>query len=89
MSIRTSLLTLLGYGTYLCVPAGVVHMVGGFTGLMGAIFVGPRLGRFDSNGNPVDMPGHSATLVVLGTVLLWFGEWVSAGWSLTGPAGQM
>jgi Amt family ammonium transporter len=49
-------------------------MVGGFTGLMGAIFVGPRLGRFDSNGNPVDMPGHSATLVVLGTVLLWFGE---------------
>jgi Amt family ammonium transporter len=54
--------------------AGVVHMVGGFTGLMGAIFVGPRLGRFDSNGNPFHMPGHSATLVVLGTVLLWFGE---------------
>ena len=35
--------------------------------------VGPRLGRFDSNGKPVDMPGHSATLVVLGTCLLWFG----------------
>jgi ammonia channel protein AmtB len=40
---------------------------------MGCWLVGPRLGRFDSNGNPVDMPGHSATLVVLGTVLLWFG----------------
>jgi ammonium transporter, Amt family len=53
--------------------SGVVHMVGGLSGLMGAIMVGPRLGRFDSNGKPVDMPGHSATLVVLGTVLLWFG----------------
>jgi Amt family ammonium transporter len=48
-------------------------MVGGLTGLMGCILVGPRLGRFDSNGQPVDMPGHSATLVVLGTCLLWFG----------------
>jgi hypothetical protein len=57
-------------------------MVGSFTGLMGAIFVGPRLGRFDSNGNPVDMPACSATLVVLGTVLLWFGEWLSADWYL-------
>lgn len=53
--------------------SGVVHMTGGFSGLMGCILVGPRLGRFDSNGKPVDMPGHSATLVVLGTVLLWFG----------------
>jgi Amt family ammonium transporter len=53
--------------------SGVVHMVGGLAGLMGCIMVGPRLGRFDSNGQPVDMPGHSATLVVLGTCLLWFG----------------
>ena len=41
-------------------------MVGAFTGFMGCAMVGPRLGRFDSNGKPVDMPGHSATLVVLG-----------------------
>ncbi len=53
--------------------SGVVHMTGGFAGMAGCIMVGPRMGRFDSNGNPVDMPGHSATLVVLGTVLLWFG----------------
>ncbi len=53
--------------------SGVVHMVGGLSGMWGCILVGPRMGRFDSNGNPVDMPGHSATLVVLGTVLLWFG----------------
>ena len=53
--------------------SGVVHMVGGTCGLVGAILVGPRLGRFDASGKPVDMPGHSAVLVVLGTVILWFG----------------
>lgn len=64
---------LFGSGMIDFAGSGVVHMVGGLTGLMGAWLVGPRLGRFDSAGNPVDMPGHSATLVVLGTVLLWFG----------------
>jgi ammonium transporter, Amt family len=53
--------------------SGVVHIVGGTCGLVGAILVGPRLGRFDASGRPVDMPGHSAVLVVLGTVILWFG----------------
>lgn len=53
--------------------SGVVHMVGGLAGLVGAVMVGPRLGRFDMNGAPVHMPGHSAILVVLGTCLLWFG----------------
>lgn len=53
--------------------SAVVHMTGGFAGMWGCILVGPRMGRFDSNGNPVEMPGHSASLVVLGTILLWFG----------------
>ncbi|PNH07036.1 Ammonium transporter 1 member 2 [Tetrabaena socialis] len=53
--------------------SGVVHMTGGLAGFVGCVLVGPRMGRFDSNGQPVEMPGHSATLVVLGTVLLWFG----------------
>ncbi|EFJ41277.1 hypothetical protein VOLCADRAFT_77636 [Volvox carteri f. nagariensis] len=53
--------------------SGVIHMTGGLAGLIGATMVGPRLGRFDADGNPVEMPGHSAILVVLGTVLLWFG----------------
>lgn len=51
----------------------VVHMVGGFAGLAGATVVGPRLGRFDSEGKVVPIPGHSATLATLGTFLLWFG----------------
>ncbi|KAA8497883.1 Ammonium transporter 1 member 2 [Porphyridium purpureum] len=53
--------------------SGVVHLVGGVAGLTGAIIVGPRIGRFDDEGNVVPMPGHSATLCTLGTFLLWFG----------------
>lgn len=54
--------------------SGVVHMTGGVAGLMGAWIVGPRTGRYDQEtGKPNAMPGHSATLVVLGTFLLWFG----------------
>lgn len=53
--------------------SGVVHCTGGFAGLVGAWIVGPRIGRFDATGKANDMPGHSATLYVLGTFLLWFG----------------
>jgi Amt family ammonium transporter len=48
-------------------------MVGGFAGLMGAMIVGPRTGRFASDGRVNPMPGHSAPLVVLGTFVLWLG----------------
>jgi ammonium transporter, Amt family len=51
----------------------VVHIVGGFSGLCGAVIVGPRIGRFDSEGTVVPIPGHSATLCTLGTFMLWFG----------------
>ncbi|KAI0566173.1 Ammonium Transporter [Gracilaria domingensis] len=60
-------------GTIDFAGCSVVHMVGGFAGLVGAIVVGPRLGRFDSEGKVVPIPGHSATLATLGTFLLWFG----------------
>ncbi|BBN14030.1 ammonium transporter, Amt family [Marchantia polymorpha subsp. ruderalis] len=54
--------------------SGVVHMVGGIAGFWGAFIEGPRIGRFAKNGaNGMDMRGHSASLVVLGTFLLWFG----------------
>ncbi|XP_057964074.1 ammonium transporter 1 member 2-like [Malania oleifera] len=53
--------------------SGVVHLVGGVAGLWGALIEGPRIGRFDSSGRSVAMRGHSGTLVVLGTFLLWFG----------------
>ncbi|KAL5213362.1 hypothetical protein ABZP36_024209 [Zizania latifolia] len=53
--------------------SGVVHLVGGIAGLWGAFIEGPRSGRFDAAGRTVEMKGHSASLVVLGTFLLWFG----------------
>ncbi|GAB4855799.1 Ammonium transporter 1 member 1 [Ancistrocladus abbreviatus] len=64
---------LFGSGAIDFAGSGVVHMVGGIAGLWGAVIEGPRLGRFDKEGRSVVLKGHSASLVVLGTFLLWFG----------------
>ncbi len=53
--------------------SGVVHTVGGIAGLMGAIIVGPRIGKFGKDGVINAIPGHSSTLAVLGMFILWFG----------------
>lgn len=53
---------------------GPVHMIGGVAGLVGCYLIGPRTGRFDAEtGKPVDMPGHSSSLISLGTWILWVG----------------
>lgn len=64
---------LFGSGAIDFAGSGVVHMVGGIAGLWGAFIEGPRIGRFDRTGRSVALRGHSASLVVLGTFLLWFG----------------
>jgi ammonium transporter, Amt family len=64
----------------------VVHMVGGFSGLAGAVIVRPRIGRFDSEGKVMPIPGHSATLCTMGTFLLWFG-WYGFNPGSTGGLG--
>ncbi|EXB93137.1 Ammonium transporter 1 member 2 [Morus notabilis] len=64
---------LFGSGVIDFAGSGVVHMVGGIAGLWGAFIEGPRLGRFDHTGRSVALRGHSASLVVLGSFLLWFG----------------
>ncbi|KAL0548080.1 hypothetical protein IC582_012521 [Cucumis melo] len=64
---------LFGSGVIDFAGSGVVHMVGGIAGLWGAFIEGPRIGRFDHNGRSVALRGHSASLVVLGTFMLWFG----------------
>ncbi|XP_047068870.1 ammonium transporter 1 member 1-like [Lolium rigidum] len=75
--------------------SGVVHMVGGIAGFWGAFVEGPRIGRFDHAGRSVALKGHSASLVVLGTFLLWFGWYgFNPGSFFTilksyGPAGSM
>jgi Amt family ammonium transporter len=63
----------LGVGYLDFAGATVVHMVGGLAGLVGAKMVGPRAGRFDSNGTSQPIPGHSMLLAVLGTLFLAFG----------------
>ncbi|MCR4615153.1 MAG: ammonium transporter [Clostridiales bacterium] len=58
--------------------SAAIHSVGGITALIGAIMVGPRLGKYikDKSGK-VDkvnaIPGHSITLGALGCFILWFG----------------
>ncbi|XAR62710.1 hypothetical protein NMG60_11017567 [Bertholletia excelsa] len=64
---------LFGSGAIDFAGSGVVHIVGGIAGLCGALIEGPRIGRFDHSGRAVALRGHSASLVVLGTFLLWFG----------------
>ncbi|XP_073124219.1 ammonium transporter 1 member 2-like [Henckelia pumila] len=70
---RTSGSPLFGSGAIDFAGSGVVHMVGGIAGLWGAYIEGPRIGRFARSGRSVALRGHSSSLVVLGTFLLWFG----------------
>jgi Amt family ammonium transporter len=53
--------------------SGVVHAVGGFAGLMGAILVGPRLGKFGPGKRVNAIPGHNIAIATLGMFILWFG----------------
>jgi Amt family ammonium transporter len=51
----------------------VVHSCGGWLALAGAILLGPRLGKFDADGNVKAIPGHNLVLVTLGVFVLWLG----------------
>ena len=51
----------------------VVHLTGGATALVGAMILGPRLGRFNADGTANAIPGHSVPLASLGVFILWFG----------------
>lgn len=51
----------------------LVHSVGGWAGLAGAIVLGARIGKFNKDGSSNVIPGHSLTLAALGVFILWFG----------------
>jgi Amt family ammonium transporter len=51
----------------------VVHSLGGWAALAGAILLGPRHGKYDKNGKPKAIPGHSLSLAVIGLFVLWLG----------------
>jgi Amt family ammonium transporter len=62
-----------GMGALDFAGSGVVHAVGGLVGLAGALVLGPRFGKYDKNGTPRAIPGHSIALAGLGVFILWFG----------------
>ena len=51
----------------------IVHSVGGWAGLAGALLLGARKGKYDSQGNIHPMPASSLPLSTLGTFVLWLG----------------
>ena len=53
--------------------SGLVHLTGGVAALAGVMVLGPRIGKYDENGNPRSIPGHSLLLGSLGVFILWFG----------------
>ena len=64
-----------------------IHMVGGIAALVGATILGPRIGKFDKNGKPKAIPGHSLTLGALGCFILWFGWYGFNGAAATTTGG--
>jgi Amt family ammonium transporter len=62
----------LGHGAVDFAGSGVVHAMGGFIGLAGALVIGPRIGKY-VNGKPQAIPGHHLPMVIAGTFILAFG----------------
>ncbi len=75
----------LGHGHVDFAGSSVVHMTGGVAALAGAIVLGPRKGKFRSDGTPNALPGHDIPMAIAGCFILafgWFG--FNAGSSLAG-----
>ena len=52
--------------------SSIVHSVGGWAGLVGAMLLGPRIGKF-VDGKAQAMPGHNMAIATLGALILWIG----------------
>ncbi len=51
----------------------VVHSVGGWAAMIGAIILGPRIGKYGKDGAPKAIPGHNLPMATLGVFILWIG----------------
>ncbi len=51
----------------------VVHSVGGWAALVGAAFLGPRIGKYRTDGGAGALPGHNMSIATLGCLILWIG----------------
>jgi Amt family ammonium transporter len=63
----------LGHGAVDFAGSGVVHATGGWAALALAMILGPRIGKYRSDGSPRAFPGHNLGYVVIGTLVLTFG----------------
>jgi Amt family ammonium transporter len=63
-----------GMGFHDLAGSTLVHSVGGWAALAGAIVLGPRFGRYAA-GKVKAMPGHNLTFATIGVFILWFGWW--------------
>ena len=64
----------------------VIHMVGGISGLIGAILLGPRIGKYGKDGNSRAILGHNIPIAALGTFILWFCWYGFNGAAASDPA---
>ena len=53
--------------------SAIVHSVGGVLALIGAIALGPRIGKYTTDGKSRAIPGHNLTMAALGVFILWMG----------------
>lgn len=53
--------------------SAIVHSVGGVLAFVGAIALGPRLGKYGKDGKSRAIPGHNLLTAALGVFILWFG----------------
>ena len=82
-------LSRLGFHDY--AGSCAIHMVGGIAALVGAIFLGPRIGKYmkDTGGRVTKVnaiPGHSIPLSALGVFILWLGWYGFNGAAATSPS---
>ncbi len=70
----------------------VVHSVGGWAALMGALVLGPRIGKYGQDGKPRAIPGHSIPFAVVGVFILfigWFGFNAGSELAMDAAVGQI
>jgi Amt family ammonium transporter len=67
----------------------VVHSVGGWLALAGAVVLGPRIGKYGPDGRPKAIMGHNILLAALGVFILWFGWFGFNPGSTTAAGGEI
>ena len=68
--------------------SAAVHAMGGFSALAAAIVLGPRIGKYKSNGEANAIPGHNLPLAAVGAFILWFGWFAFNPGSTLGAVGN-